>query len=87
MKAVMVADLKAKLSGYLREVSAGETVVVMNRDRPVAVLCPYREAEPLTRFRSPRPGAPAPRDVPMPPPLQTGMDVVDILLEDRQWER
>lgn len=84
MKKVMVAELKSRLSEYLREVFAGETVVVMNRDRPVATLGPYREPGPLVRLRPPRPGAPAPRDLIMPPPLMTAIDAVDLLLEDRR---
>lgn len=36
MLRVPVSELKNKLSAYLRRVRAGETVVVMDRDRPVA---------------------------------------------------
>ena len=45
MKAVGVRDLKAHLSGYLREVSAGEVVLVTDRGRVVAELRAPAEAE------------------------------------------
>jgi prevent-host-death family protein len=40
MKAVSVAELKARLSHYLRRVERGETVLVKNRDRVVARIDP-----------------------------------------------
>lgn len=41
MKRVKISELKAHLSEYLREVGAGETIVVCDRDRPVASLGPW----------------------------------------------
>jgi prevent-host-death family protein len=41
MEHVTVAELKSKLSHYLREVRAGKTFVVTSRDIPVATLVPY----------------------------------------------
>jgi len=41
MDHVSVADLKAHLSHYLREVRGGASFVVTSRDMPVAVLGPY----------------------------------------------
>ena len=40
MKYATTADLRDNLSAYLRDVEAGERVVVLRRDRPVAVLGP-----------------------------------------------
>ena len=40
-KKVRIADLKANLSRHLREVKAGETITVMERETPVAVLTAY----------------------------------------------
>jgi prevent-host-death family protein len=37
---VAVRELKAKLSAYLQRASAGETITVTDRGRPVAVLGP-----------------------------------------------
>lgn len=42
MKVVGVKELKAKLSGYLREVKRGEIVLVTDRDEVVAELRPAR---------------------------------------------
>jgi len=40
MKTVTVSKLKASLSEYLRQVKAGEEVLVVERGRPVARLTP-----------------------------------------------
>jgi len=42
MKAVGIKVLKARLSEYLREVKAGETVLVTERDEVIAELRPAR---------------------------------------------
>ena len=42
MKAVGIKVLKARLSEYIREVKAGETVLVTERDEVVAELRPAR---------------------------------------------
>jgi antitoxin (DNA-binding transcriptional repressor) of toxin-antitoxin stability system len=44
MKRARIADLKNNLSRYLRHVRAGDTVVVMDRDQPIAQLVPLRRA-------------------------------------------
>jgi prevent-host-death family protein len=82
---VRIAELKARLSEYLRRVRRGHSVTVLDRDTPVALLTPYEEAEVL-RVREPR-GARKLRDVPLPPPLRLDFDVVDLLLEERRGER
>lgn len=40
MERTSIADLKAHLSAYLRKVKAGETVLVLDRGRPVARIEP-----------------------------------------------
>ncbi|MGH6689188.1 MAG: type II toxin-antitoxin system Phd/YefM family antitoxin [Gammaproteobacteria bacterium] len=40
MKRVRVGELKNNLSRYLEHVRAGETVIVLHRDRPVAKIVP-----------------------------------------------
>lgn len=47
-RAVSVSALKASLSRYLRRVKAGEEVIVMERDRPVARLVPLAGGAPPT---------------------------------------
>jgi prevent-host-death family protein len=87
MKHAKIAELKARLSEYLREVRGGRTLVVMDRNTPVARLVPYApEGEPLV-VRKPLGKSPSLQRVPLPPPLETGVDVVELLLEERQGER
>ena len=86
MKTVRIAELKARLSEYLREVRRGRTLTVLDRETPIARLVPYEEAPALT-VRRPRPGAPAPGDFLWPPPLDLKVDAVALLLEERQAGR
>ena len=41
MKRVNIATLKARLSEHLKLVRRGETLIVMDRDTPVARVIPY----------------------------------------------
>lgn len=86
MKQVRIADLKARLSEYLRAVRRGETLAVLDRDTPVAHIVPLRDRAVL-RTRKPAAGAPAPNRVALPKPLKIHLDVVQILLEERQSHR
>ena len=86
MKKVRVAELKARLSEYLRAARRGHEVTVFDRDQPIAKLVPYAPTGVLTvREASPAYGKPS--DVPLPPPLRLDVDPVELLLEDRQSER
>lgn len=87
MKSVGIAELKARLSEYVRGVRSGASWTVMDRDTPVARLVPYSPSgEPLqTRPRARR--SRSLQEVPLPPPLKSSVDAVDILLEERQGER
>jgi len=86
MKQVRIAELKARLSEYLRAVRGGETIAVLDRETPVAQIVPVRD-RPALRIRKPAPGAPPPNRVPLPKPLKTSVDVVQLLLEERQSHR
>jgi prevent-host-death family protein len=86
MKTVRIAELKARLSEYLREVRRGRAFTVLDRETPIARLVPYEEAPALT-IRRPRPGAPAPGEFRWPPPLDLKVDAVALLLEERQSGR
>lgn len=87
MKRVGIAELKSHLSEHLREVRRGGTVTVLDRGQPIARLSPFEgTGEPLT-VRSPRAGAPPPGRVPMPSALQLPVDVIKLLLEERQSHR
>ena len=86
MKAVRIAELKSRLSEYLRAVRNGETISVLDRETPVAQIVPVREGVAL-RIRKPVPGAPPPNRVRLPKPLKLKVDIVDLLLEERQGHR
>ena len=86
MRTVRIAELKARLSEYLRAVRAGETISVLDRDTPAALIVPVRERARL-KVRKPAPGTPAPNRVPLPKPLKLDIDVVEVLLEERQPNR
>jgi prevent-host-death family protein len=86
MKQVRIAELKARLSEYLRAVRRGETIAVLDRETPVAQIVPVRDRASL-RIRKPAPGTPPPNRVPLPKPLKINVDVVHLLLEERQSHR
>ena len=85
MKKVGVADLKSRLSEYLRAVRRGETIAVLDRQTPIAQIVPVRRM-PLD-VREPAPGTPAPNKIPLPKPLKLTIDIVQLLLEERQGLR
>ena len=86
MKQVGVAELKSRLSEYLRAVRRGETISVLDRETPVAQIVPVRDKGAL-RIRKPAPGAQPPNRVELPGPAQLKLDVVELLLEERQGHR
>ena len=43
MKTAMVSELKSKLSAYLAEVREGASIVVYDRNTPIARLVPFQE--------------------------------------------
>ena len=86
MKHVRIADLKARLSEHLRAVRAGESIAVLDRDTPIAQLIPVRESRTL-RVRKPAHGAPPLHRIKIPKRARPGVDVVQVLLEERQGHR
>jgi prevent-host-death family protein len=86
MRQVRIAELKARLSQYLRAVRGGEAIAVLDRDTPVAHLVPVQERATL-RIRKPAPGTPPPNRIRLPKPARPTIDVVDLLLEERQGHR
>ena len=73
-------------SAALAGVRRGETIAVLDRDTPVAQIVPVRHRTAL-KIRKPAPGAPRPNQVPLPKPLRVNVDVVELLLEERQPHR
>jgi len=43
MTRVRIGELRDRASHYVQRAAAGETIVILNRDREVAVLQPYRD--------------------------------------------
>ncbi len=86
MKEVRIAELKSRLSESLRAVRGGETISVLDRETPVAQIVPVHDRVAL-RIRKPAPGAPPPNRVRLPKPLTLNLEIVDLLLEERQGHR
>lgn len=86
MKRIGVAELKAKLSEYLRAVRKGDEVTVYDRDQPIARLVPYAASRTLA-VREPTRAYRTLGDIPMPPAADLAIDAVELLLEDRRSER
>ena len=86
MRKVRIAELKARLSEHLRAVRRGETIAVLDRETPIAQIVPVRGRSAL-RVRRPAPGTPPPNRVPLPKSAKLNVDVVHLLLEERQGSR
>ena len=86
MKQVRIAELKSRLSEYLRAVRSGETIRVLDRETPVAQIIPVRGRVSL-QIRKPVPGGPPPNRVWLPKPLGIKTDVLALLMEERQGHR
>jgi len=86
MKQVRIAELKSRLSEFLRNVQRGESLAVLDRNTAIAHIVPIRERTAL-RVRKPASGTLPPNKVPLPKPAQLPLDIVDLLLEERQSHR
>lgn len=82
-----MADLKARLSAYLRRVRRGHSLTVMDRDTPIARLVPYQDEAMSLVIRHPLPNAPRFHEIPRPPRFPVDVDIVALLFEERQGER
>ena len=83
MDAVRIAELKARLSEYLRRVRRGRTLIVTDRETPIAQIIPYERGPASLAVRSPLPDAPKLAAIRMPPPLRIKTDVVQLLARER----
>jgi antitoxin (DNA-binding transcriptional repressor) of toxin-antitoxin stability system len=86
MKQVGIAELKSRLSEFLRAVQGGESIAVLDRNRAVAHIVPIPE-RPGLRIRSPAADSPKPNKVSLPKTAAQKIDVVELLLEERQRHR
>ena len=96
MQTASVSELKSKLSGYLKQVKAGEEVIVFERGRAIARVVPYTEVGPTpSRIREMiRAGKLIPASRPTPPdfwerPLVKDPDgfALQALLQEREEGR
>jgi prevent-host-death family protein len=86
MKQVGIAELKARLSEFLRAVQGGESIAVLDRNRAVAHIVPIL-ARPGLRIHKPAADSPKPNKVSLPKPTQQKVDVLELLIEERQSHR
>ena len=86
MRQVGIAELKARLSEHIRAVRRGESIAVLDRETLVAHIVPVRDRSKL-QVRTPAPGTPPLGRVRVPKPARLDVDVVDLLLEERQGHR
>ncbi len=79
MRSVRTSDFKAHLSEHLREVRQGATLIVLDRDRPVARVVPWSDPGELVVT----PGKGTLSEIRLLPPLDLGADILDLLAEER----
>jgi len=95
MKKANISDLKNRLSSYLRMVRSGETVLVMDRNRPIARIERVGGApagdERLARLEAAglirRPVAALPLELLAAEPPRSRKSVLEALLEERSESR
>lgn len=94
MKKVSISELKNQLSAYLQSVRGGETVIVYDRNRPVARIDRVADEDEDDRIAQlQRAGVLAPAVEPMPmellrsPAPRARSSVLEALLEEREEGR
>jgi prevent-host-death family protein len=87
MISVRIAELKAKLSEYLRTVRKGHSITVLDRETPIARIVPY-EAEAGGALVGRKPTSRVSFEkIPLPERYRGNIDIVELLLEERQVDR
>lgn len=81
MKSVGIAELKAHLSRYLKGVRKGHSVVVLDRNEPIARVVPYARGSGAIKVRAPLRGL---HDVELPPPMKLPPDSLAALVRERR---
>lgn len=89
MKTAAVAELKNRLSHYLRIVARGETVTILDRGRPVAQITPIHSADESLRRLAAQglvrlPLRKLPKEFWRRPLPKASRSVVEALLQDRE---
>jgi prevent-host-death family protein len=81
MKNVGIAELKAHLSRYLKEVRKGHSVIVMDRTEPIARVEPYTRSSHALKVRAPLHDL---HHIELPPPLGNPPASTAALSDERQ---
>ncbi len=83
---VRIAQFKAHMGRYLKEVRKGYSITLLDRDHPIAEIVPHTEVK---GYRlTVRPATRKWGSIVLPPPLPPGSpDSLTILLEDRNRDR
>ncbi len=95
MEKVTISQLKNQLSAFLKKVRAGESVLILDRNRPVARLEGVEQRGPiddrLAGLESEgllrRATQPFPQRLLDEPPPEVGASVLDALIEERRTSR
>ena len=95
MEKATISELRKHLSAYIRKVRAGESVLILDRNRPVARLVGVAGQDPaddrLARLESEgllrRAQGPIPKELLDEPPPKPGKSVLEALIEGRRLDR
>lgn len=87
MNKVNIARLKAELSKYIKIARAGDDVVVMDRNAPVARLSSYDSDTPVLPFREAEAGHAGLASLAYPPLEPSGIDTMALLTAERGRDR
>ncbi len=95
MEKATISELRKHLGAYIEKVRAGESVLILDRNRPVARLVGVAAQEPaddwLARLESEgllrRATGPIPKELLEEPPAKPGKSVLDALIEGRRSDR
>jgi len=83
MRSVGIAELRSQLSRYLRDVQRGESVLVVDRETPIARLTPFEAGDDFAISPPVLAKIPVGKlEMPVCPPVH--VDVVELLLADRR---
>jgi antitoxin (DNA-binding transcriptional repressor) of toxin-antitoxin stability system len=83
MRSVSIAQFKGQLSRHLRQVQSGKSLLVFDRETPIARVIPIDAGDDLT-ITLPASDAPPVGKLKLPTPPRIGVDVVELLVADRR---
>ncbi len=95
MQKATISELRKHLSAYLEKMRAGESVLILDRNRPVARLVGVAAQSPaddrIARLESEgllrRALGPTPKELLEEPPAKPGKSVLEALIEGRRSDR